>query len=159
MDTKNVYAKVNISESDLARVKLNGEVILTVDALGKKEFKGFIKLISPIIDAKTRSVQLSVMLQNLDNILIPGMFVRAVVKSSETRKAIYIPSSSLISVDKDVGAVFIIKKGIVIKKEIKLGAENDDDMIEVFSGLSDNDIIVQSPPIDLVEGNKVEVKK
>lgn len=157
IDTKEVYAKINISESDLARVKLNGDVILTVDALGKKELKGIIRLISPVIDSETRTVQLSVILPNSDNILIPGMFVRAIVKSSEVRKAIHIPSSSLISVDKDIGSVFIIKKGIALKKEIKLGAE-DNEMIEVLSGLLDNDVIVQSPPIDLVEGSKVEVK-
>lgn len=157
MDTRNVYAKINISESDLMRIKLEGEVILTVDALGKKEIKGIIRLISPIIDAKTRTVQLSVILPNIDGVLIPGMFVRAVVKSSESRKAIHIPSSSLISVDKDAGAVFLIKNGLVFKKEIKLGAENDE-MIEVLSGLKDNDLIVETPSIDLVEGSKVEIK-
>ena len=56
MDTKEVYAKINISESDLIRVQISGEVILSVFALGKKEFKGQIKLISPVIDEKTRMI-------------------------------------------------------------------------------------------------------
>lgn len=158
IDTKDVYAKINISESDLARVKPKGDVILSVDALGKKELNGKIKLISPIIDTKTRTIQLSVVLSNPQNNLIPGMFVRAIVKGDEKRKAIFIPSSSLLSMDKDNGYVYLIKKDIIFKKDLKLGAE-DGEMIEVISGLKDNDIIVINPSIDLVEGSKIVPKK
>lgn len=156
MNTGEVYAKINVSESDLGRVKPGGRVEISVDALGMKKLTGTIELISPIIDTKTRTVEISAAFSNTSKELIPGMFVRAKIKSNEKRKAIFIPATCLMSVEKDMAEVFVIRKNIVFKKQVKLGPELDDN-IEIISGLKQDDRIVDNPPIDLIEGSRVEV--
>ena len=159
MDTNQVYARINISESDLKRIKPNGEVEILVDSLDRKSFTGVIELISPIVDSKTRKVEVSVLLNNLDSKIKPGMFIRARIKSNESKQAIFIPSEALVSVDKEEAEVFVVRNNdLVLKRRISLSSEHEN-MVEVISGLEAGDIIVERPPITLLEGAKINVRE
>jgi multidrug efflux pump subunit AcrA (membrane-fusion protein) len=156
MNTRSVYAKISVSESDLTRVKPDGRVILSADALGGRKYNGTIELISPVIDTKTRTVELSVLVENADGILKPGMFVRAKIKSDESRKALFIPATALISKDKDKALVFVVSSQILFKKEVTCGAEKDD-RVEILNGLKKGDIVIPEPTIEMQEGMKIEI--
>ena len=76
-----VKAKVSITESDLYRIKLGDEALVSVDAL-REPVRGKVALISPILDRMSRTTTVEISIDNKDYKLKPGMFARAKVTVS-----------------------------------------------------------------------------
>lgn len=80
-DLSRVWIIMDAYESDLPWLHFGQEVDFRVEALPGHEFQGWIAFINPVLDTKTRTVKVRISLPNIDGLLKPGMFVRAVVHS------------------------------------------------------------------------------
>ena len=81
VDIDVVKAKVSIVESDIYKIKLGDEALISVDAL-KESLKGKVTLISPVLDRMTHTATIEITIDNKDYKLKPGMFARVKVISS-----------------------------------------------------------------------------
>ena len=136
-----VFVAMNINEKDIRRIKSDQEVHFTVDALGDEKFKGRISRINPVLDVKTRTVEVKAALENPGMRLLPGMFARANINCGNLKDIIAIPVSALLRKDTTTGELYVVKQGIVFKQAVELGRELKSD-IEITKGLSDGDVIV-----------------
>ena len=75
VDMDIVKAKVNITESNLYRIKLGDRAMVSVDAL-QEPVRGEVTLISPTIDIMSRTTTVEITIDNKDHRLRPGMFAR-----------------------------------------------------------------------------------
>ncbi len=80
-DLSELWVKLDAYESDMMWVRYGQEVEFTTESLPGEVFKGQITFISPIVDAKSRTVKLRVNVPNPEGKLKPEMFVRAIVRS------------------------------------------------------------------------------
>jgi Cu(I)/Ag(I) efflux system membrane fusion protein len=80
-DLSRVWIILDAYESDLLWLHFGHEVDFQVEALPGQEFQGRIAFINPVLDTKTRTVKVRISVPNLEGLLKPGMFVRAVVHS------------------------------------------------------------------------------
>ena len=80
-DLSRIWVILDAYESDLPWLRFGQEVVLTVEALPGDSFKGLIAFIDPILNPKTRTVQVRINLLNEDYKLKPGMFIRAKVEA------------------------------------------------------------------------------
>ncbi len=80
-DLSRVWVILDAYESDLPWLRFGQEVEFTAEALPGEFFKGRIAFIDPILDSKTRTVQVRINLPNEDFKLKPGMFIRAKVEA------------------------------------------------------------------------------
>jgi Cu(I)/Ag(I) efflux system membrane fusion protein len=78
-DLSHVWVKIDAYESDLVWLRFGQAVTFTTEAYPGKEFTGRISFIDPVLDSRTRTAKVRVILENEDLLLKPGMFVRAVV--------------------------------------------------------------------------------
>jgi Cu(I)/Ag(I) efflux system membrane fusion protein len=93
-----VWGNFDVYENQINRFKKGQEVVVTLNANPNKEFKGKVDFIDPILNTKTRTVTLRVVLNNRKNIFKPGMFVQATIESDLIDKAaiLTIPASAVL---------------------------------------------------------------
>ncbi|MFT4554136.1 MAG: Cu(I)/Ag(I) efflux system membrane fusion protein [Chlamydiales bacterium] len=77
---KELWLILDAYESDLSALRHGQDVFFTAEAFPGKTFRGSISFIDSVLDEARRSVKVRVNVQNGNNLLKPGMFVRARVK-------------------------------------------------------------------------------
>ena len=80
-DLSRIWVILDAYESDLPWLRFGQEVEFTVEALPGDSFTGRIAFIDPILNPKTRTVQVRINLLNEDYKLRPGMFIRAKIEA------------------------------------------------------------------------------
>lgn len=80
-DLSQVWVQLAAYESDFVWLRYGQEVSFTTEAYPGERFLGRIAFIDPILDDRTRTVQVRVNVSNPERKLKPSMFVRGVVRS------------------------------------------------------------------------------
>lgn len=150
---------VNISESNYSKLKKGMEVTLTADAFPGETFKGKINLIYPTIDPRSHTFPVEIIVENKNEKLRPGMFVRVTVNYGDNFRVVIPDSAVLKQVGADDKYVYVLNEDNTVSYTIvKLGTRMGD-KYEVISGLDDGATIVTSGQSRLKNNIKVEVVK
>lgn len=80
-DLSRIWVKLDAYESDLTWIRYGQTVKFETEAYPGEVFKGRISFIDPVLDPKTRTVKVRLIVSNPQYKLKPEMFVRAVVRS------------------------------------------------------------------------------
>ncbi|WP_282055739.1 efflux RND transporter periplasmic adaptor subunit [Maribacter luteus] len=93
-----VWANFDVYENQIDLFKKGQEVLVTANAYTNKEFKGKVDFIEPILNTKTRTVTLRVVLTNKNDVFKPGMFVTANIErvASSNDTVLIIPASAVL---------------------------------------------------------------
>ena len=93
-----VWANFDVYENQIDLFKKGQEVLVTTNAYANKEFKGKVDFIEPILNTKTRTVTLRVVLNNKNDVFKPGMFVTANIErvSRSNDEVLTIPASAVL---------------------------------------------------------------
>ncbi len=76
-DLSTLWALLDVAETQLATVQSGQPVVLTVQAYPGRRFQGQVRYVGDLVDEKTRTTQVRVVLPNEDGVLKPGMFATA----------------------------------------------------------------------------------
>jgi len=95
VDTRTMWAELDVPERALMSVHTGQEVVLTADALGAQEFTGKIDYVAPEIDRHTRTAKARVKLQNPDGFLRANLFVRGRIALGPRHAQVLVPRSAL----------------------------------------------------------------
>ena len=157
MDYSKMYIDVNLPENTMNEIKVGQEVQLTNYSVPDDTLSGKITEISPAIDVSTRTYLAKVRFSNPNLLIHPGMFVKTLIKVKQKDNIIIIPKEIIIS-DQLGKRVFVVEENTAIERIIQTGIENDD-MIEVLSGLEENERLVVKGFETLRDKSKVKVLK
>lgn len=124
-----------VDEEDIPLVKVGQPVVIKADAFPGEIFNGSIQSITPKGDPIARSYRVRISLPPEKKLMI-GMTAEANIIIEENKNALLIPSAAL-SKDKTVTRVSGLSSETV---KVETGATSED-MIEIRSGLSENDTI------------------
>jgi Cu(I)/Ag(I) efflux system membrane fusion protein len=80
-DLSKVWVKLEAYESDLSWLRYGQEVDISTESYPGKKFKGRISFIDPVLNPKTRTVNVRVNIENKYRKLKPEMFVTGIVKA------------------------------------------------------------------------------
>ena len=92
-DLSKLWVWLDVYESDLSFIRYGQEVEITTEAYGDETFKGWISFIDPVLNKKTRSVRVRVIVNNERGRLKPNMFVSALVKVKVGAKGAVVDST------------------------------------------------------------------
>ena len=95
-DLEKVYAELGIVEREVEKVKFGQKTEITLDSYPQDIFIGNIEKIIPVIEGRSRTLTVKVLLENPRSILLPGMFCRAKVYLKEIRNSIFVPKTSVL---------------------------------------------------------------
>ncbi len=154
-------ATVNVLEADLGHLDEGRPVLLTIPATGDT-LRVVVDVISPTLDAATRTCELLIRFDNPDGRFRPGMFVRAQIAGIVYRDKMLAPKSALLVRD---------NRPLVFKKEgdrarwlyVDIGLQNDEwvEILKVHSGgsLAPGEEVVVSDHLTLAHEAKIKVRK
>jgi len=165
-----VYVNFTVSEQDV--LKLRAEIArrgVTREELRKVPVEvglqtdssfphqGTLDYAAPTITQSTGTLPVRAILQNPDQVLLPGYFVRVRVPTGETPDALLIPETALNS---DQGGTYVLVVGpdnVVQQRRIEAGQVVDTRRV-VEKGLAADDRVVVSGMLRAIPGEKVDAQ-
>lgn len=163
VDPETFYFSANIEENDLGNVKVGQKVNLSLEAYPDKTFSGVIyeiPLTSSGVSSGTTifSIRIKKQMSSEPNNNFPwrlGMTGKAEIIFEEKDSVLTIPFEA-IKTENSQSFVFVIENNKAVKKEVNIGLENDE-KVEILSGINDNQEVIISEIGGLKEGQNVAV--
>ncbi len=155
MNYRQLYMEVNLPAKELSRIKTDQSVRVMNYTLPDDTLIGRIDMVSPAIDAATRTFTTSLTIDNPEMILRPGMFVKSEVVVAREDSALVIPKDIILSKQRGK-TVFVIEKGAAQQRVITTGLENPHE-VQVISGLEPNERLVTKGFETLRHRSKVKI--
>lgn len=155
MDVDSLHAVIQVDEVEAAGLEEGCGAELLVDATGGV-FKGSIKSIAPVADARSGSVTVKIALRDKPAGLKPGLFVRVTIHTGRGRTALIAPDACLLGERDGEASVFVVAGGRVYERTVRLG-ESLPEGRELVSGVSRGDVLVSGPGRWLKEGDHVSI--
>ena len=146
-DLSQVWAVLDAYEKDIGFLAEGQKASFKAEALPGKTYLSRIKFINPVLDEKTRSVQVRLDVPNQRGLLKPGMFIRSVVDAvlpGAGPNQILVPASAVLKTGKR--AVVYVKKpdteeAIFEGREVELGPRAGNFYV-ILSGLMEGETVV-----------------
>lgn len=114
-DAEKFIMELQVDEYDIAKVKLDQEVVVSMDSYAGEVFEGKVTKIYPLMDTKSKSFQVEATFTNTPPSLYPNLSLEANILTSAVENALVIPRSYLIG-DSEVilsdGDTVAVKVGI-----------------------------------------------
>jgi HlyD family secretion protein len=149
---------VRIPDRDVVLADQGDPVVLTIDGLEGRTFRGTVSRIAGSEDPTTRTMRVEIDLPNPDGLLRAGMYGRASIGLEATSTRLTVPVACVLDRSgKGRGVVQVVRDGKVHRVTVELGADNGT-LVEVDSGLGPNDVVVLRSAIPLEEGMAVDAK-
>jgi membrane fusion protein, copper/silver efflux system len=143
-DLSKVWVDVDIYEYELPWIRNNMPAKMELSYIPGKIFAGKVLYVYPFLMAKTRTAKLRLEFPNPDFQLKPNMYANVELESDIAKNGLVIPREAVI----DSGIrkiVFVVRgKGKFKPREVRLGAEGNDNEFQVLEGLKENEQIVIS---------------
>ncbi|MCD4692599.1 MAG: efflux RND transporter periplasmic adaptor subunit, partial [Calditrichales bacterium] len=110
MNYSKLYMEVNLPGKSMADIKVNQTVRVMNYTMPDDTLFGKITQVSPALDPDTRSFKSSIVINNSDLLLRPGMFSKAEIIVASKDSAVVIPKDIILSKRRGK-TVFIVEKG------------------------------------------------
>lgn len=152
-------AYINIPESYFPHVKPGMELTLKSEIYPDEEFKAVVEIVHPTIDAASHTFQTKIKINNSNDKLRPGMFVRTTMPLNR-QSVIIVPYQTVL---KTIGSndryIFINNNGFAKRIDVKIG-QRFDDRIEIISDkIKENDELVVVGQGHLIDGVQLDIVK
>ncbi len=145
VNLNNMYVSTSIPESYIGKLKVGTQVDVFLTSLNKN-YKGKVRQIGNFINPNNRSFGIEVSIPNPENLLRPNQVAKLKVIDYTVKNAIVVPSNVIQEDGKGNQFVFVATnsdgKTATAKKAMVTIGKSSDNVTEILSGLSANDIIV-----------------
>ncbi len=158
VNLSNMYVSTSVPETYIGKLKVGTEVDVFLTSLGKT-YKGKVRQIGNFINPSNRSFGIEVSVPNPENLLRPNQVANLKITDYESKSTIVVPTNVIQEDGEKNKFVYIATNatkntGTAKKVIIKLG-QSSDNVTEILSGLSDNDIIVTEGANTISDGMKL----
>lgn len=150
---------VLVPERDAAYTNRGDKAVVELDAIPDRKFTAKVSRISSSESRTTRAMRVEVDLQNEDHLLRDGMFGRVTISLDKSIDALTLPASSVMANEEGTESyVYVVKQGQAHKQKVKTG-RNNGVRVEITSGISKDDEVIEQPTAYVTDGTPVEVEK
>lgn len=142
IDYNKLYLEANLPEKYFRNIEKGYKVYVTSYTSTADTLTGYITQIAPSIDPEARTFKCFVEVENQEQILLPGMFVKADLVVNSAEEVIVIPRDIIMSRNRNQ-VVYVVENGVATERTITTGLQNDES-VEVKMGLLIGESIVNS---------------
>jgi membrane fusion protein (multidrug efflux system) len=146
-----VEVEFHLSERDSSRVAVGQEVRVSVAPFPSETFQGVVTVVSPTIDARTRTLRVKAQIDNHDGRLRPGLFARADLGIAVREGILLVPEEAIL-LRSDGSVVFRRGEGNRVERVIVETGEHRGARVEITHGLASGDQVVTRGQTGLVDG-------
>lgn len=150
--TGDARVKIEISPDDYAKLKTGTQATITV---GDSTYKGTLTYVDKIAvknEKGTPVIGAQIHIDNPDENICIGSTAKVKMTIAESDNVLVVPTE-VINASSSGDFVYIIENGVVKECPVELGTASTT-QVEVLSGLSEGDLVVNDMNVDLKEGMK-----
>jgi len=142
-DLSKVWVKVDVFEGQSDWVKEGQAANMTLPFLPGENWTGKVDYVYPVLEAKSRTVQVRLEFENADGRLKPNMYGEISIQASPVSGVVTIPREALIRTGKTDRVILALEDNKFRPAEVLAGRESGD-RIEIKEGLQDGETVVTS---------------
>jgi len=157
-DVHKLRLYVNVPQNYVPMVTHGTTATLTVPERPGKKYEAKVEASSGAVDVASGTTRMQLVVDNAANELMPGAYANVHLSVGNKRDVLVVAASAVIF---DKGGLRIATVGAddrVLLKTITIGRDRGS-TIEIASGLSPEDRVIESAPDGLVDGDRVRVKE
>jgi membrane fusion protein (multidrug efflux system) len=144
----------SVAEKESSRVALGSEVDVRVAPFPDESFRAVVTLVSPTIDARTRTLGLRAVLPNPDGRLRPGLFAHVDLGVDRRSGVPMIPEEAVLY-RADAELVFLLTAGNRVERRSIVTGLHQGGAVEVVQGLAGGELVVTRGHQELIDGELV----
>jgi RND family efflux transporter MFP subunit len=153
-DTRKLRLTVSVPQNYVPAVKLNTKVDIVVPEYPGKTYTGVVEASARSVDAASGTTRMQVVVDNAAGELMPGAFANTHIALPQDMVALTIPSGALIFGQKGLRVATVDANDKVVLKSVVISRDLGQ-IVEIATGLSPTDRIIESPPDGLADGDPV----
>lgn len=138
-----VWVTAEVFERQAGVLAVGDFVIMSLDYLPGRKWRGEVDYIYPILDNKTRTVRVRLRFSNEDGLLKPNMFAQVEIHSGEAAPTLQVPREAVIRTGNQDRVVLALGDGKYKSVEVELGRIGVREA-EILSGIEAGDVVVSS---------------
>ena len=154
----NMYVSTSVPETYIGKLKMGDLVDVYLSSLGKT-YKGKVRQVGNFINPNNRSFGIEVGLPNPDNLLRPNQVAKLKIVDYTNKKAIVVPTNVVQEDGEGNKFIYTVEgsngKTGTAKKVVVTVGKSSDNVTEILSGLTAEDIIVTEGVNNISEGMKL----
>jgi membrane fusion protein, multidrug efflux system len=158
VDNRVLKLTVTVPSSKISTLSLDQPVSFTTDAVPGKTFEGKVKFINPVVTESSRSVKVTVEVDNSDESLRGGLFVNGRIITGTREDVIQIPRNALLSwnlIEKKAN-LFVLNGTTALAKSVQTGSTSGNS-VEITAGLAPGEEIITRGAFNVRDGDRVKV--
>ena len=162
VDVSRLLVDVEVLESEIGKVQIGRKAEVNVNAYPNDKFVGTVFLINPVVDAKSKTVKVTVQLSvtrrrssHDSPRLRPGMFATVKIETEILKDCLLVPKEALLVRDQRA-LVFVAQSGLAKWQYVELGEENER-YVELKSAVLPGDSVIISGHYTLAHDAKVSI--
>ena len=165
-----LYADFSVPESNFPRISPGLEVQFRVSAYPGRGFTGEVEAIEAKVDEMTRNISVRASLENEQSLLLPGMYADIYLVLAQPTERLVVPSTAIVF-SSFGNSLFVVKPGengqdVAQQVQVDTG-EQRGDLVEILSGLSGDELVVQAgtnklrnnAPVNVNEQRRLKVQQ
>lgn len=159
-DMSTLEVEADVSEANLAKVRVGQPCEIQLDALPDQRFRGVVQRTVPTVDRAKATVMVKVRFVDADPRILPEMSAKVAFLEKEMpegeRSARSVVQPAAI-IERDGGSVlFVIRDGKAVQVAVKPGMKIGD-LVEIDGKVSAGDKVVLRPPAGLRDGSAIKI--
>ncbi len=154
----NMFVSTSVPETYIGKLKIGTEVDVYLTSLGKT-YKGKVRQIGNFINPNNRSFGIEVSIPNPENLLRPNQVAKLKIIDYANKDATVVPTNVIQEDGKGNQYLYVVEgsngKTGVAKKTIVTVGKSSDNVTEIITGLSEEDVIVSEGVNAISDGMKL----
>lgn len=155
VNNSQVIAVVYVPEKNLNQLRIRQPAFISSDHLDGKQFEGWIKRISPVVDPSSGTFKVTVGVRNLKNMLRPGMFVNVHIIVNTHKDVVLIPKMAVVY-ENEYMNIYVVKDSVAHKIRLAPGFE-DNEKIEALKDIEEGDKIIVVGQAGMKDKTRVKI--
>lgn len=143
-DLSRVWVYVDIYEYQLPWIRVGQPASMTLPYTPGREFEGTVVYLYPYLEPQTRVIKVRMEFENPTLELKPGMYANVRLESELQRDALLVPREAYIDSGTRQVAFVDLGNGKFAPRDIQVGVEAEDGLVEVLYGLDEGEVVVTS---------------
>ena len=150
-----LVAYLHVPEREYRHIAEGQPVGIDIDALQGLRVIAAVTRVSPIVDPQTGTFKITIEISDDQRRIKPGMFGRVSIVYDQHVNVLQIPRSAILEEEGET-TVFVVEDDKAIRKVVQT-AYSDGGMMEITSGLSDDDRVITTGQIGLKDDALVTI--
>jgi Cu(I)/Ag(I) efflux system membrane fusion protein/cobalt-zinc-cadmium efflux system membrane fusion protein len=142
-DLSNIWAEIEVFESQIQHLRLGQTASITLDAFPGRRWTGKIIYLDPTLDEQTRTLKAHVEILNPDRKLRPEMYANVEIRVQAVSGVVKVPDEAILHSGERSVLIVEKQKGYFEPREVTLGVSGEG-YSQVIHGLNEGETIVLS---------------